>query len=110
MARRKAIDRTLAEMDRRIVRRFSVERVILLGSHARGDAGPDSDVDLLVIMHLAASSKRELRCAIRAELRGFGMPLQIVVTSQEEYAWRSKIPGTTERRAPLEGRLLHASS
>ena len=32
----------------RIVRRFHPDRVILFGSHARGTAGPDSDVDLLV--------------------------------------------------------------
>jgi predicted nucleotidyltransferase len=29
---------------------FDVERVILFGSHGRGQAGPDSDVDLLVVM------------------------------------------------------------
>ncbi len=37
-------------MVRRIVHRFRPERIILFGSHARGDAGPDSDVDLLVVM------------------------------------------------------------
>jgi predicted nucleotidyltransferase len=34
----------------RIVREFRPEKVILFGSHARGTAGPDSDVDLLVVM------------------------------------------------------------
>ncbi len=34
----------------RIVREFDPERVILFGSHARGTAGDDSDVDLLVIL------------------------------------------------------------
>jgi predicted nucleotidyltransferase len=33
-----------------IVREFQPEKIILFGSHARGDAKPDSDVDLLVIM------------------------------------------------------------
>jgi uncharacterized protein len=33
-----------------IAREFHPERIILFGSHARGDAGPDSDVDLLVLM------------------------------------------------------------
>jgi predicted nucleotidyltransferase len=27
-----------------------LERVILLGSHARGDARPDSDIDMLVVL------------------------------------------------------------
>ena len=44
----------IQEMVRRIVRQFHPERVILFGSHARGDAGPDSDVDLLVTFHESA--------------------------------------------------------
>ena len=34
----------------KVVAEFAPQRVILFGSHARGDATPDSDVDLLVIM------------------------------------------------------------
>jgi len=45
-----ATDRAIHAMVRRIVRQFRPERVILFGSHARGEAGPDSDVDLLVVM------------------------------------------------------------
>jgi predicted nucleotidyltransferase len=33
-----------------IVREFDPEKIILFGSHARGTAGPDSDVDLLIII------------------------------------------------------------
>ena len=39
----------IPEMVRRIVERFHPEKIILFGSHARGDAGPDSDVDLMVV-------------------------------------------------------------
>lgn len=34
----------------RIVERFDPEKIILFGSHARGDAGPDSDVDLVSVV------------------------------------------------------------
>lgn len=44
------IERTHAQMVERIVKRFAQERIILFGSHAAGRAGPDSDVDLLVVM------------------------------------------------------------
>src|SRR4051794_32330934 len=44
-AARTHIDR----MVKRIVKKFHPERVILFGSHARGDAGLDSDVDRLVV-------------------------------------------------------------
>ena len=38
----------IRQMVRRIVSQFRPERIILFGPYARGDAGPDSDVDLLV--------------------------------------------------------------
>src|SRR5438067_171996 len=37
-------------MVKRIVKKFAPKRIILFGSQARGDAGPDSDIDLLIIM------------------------------------------------------------
>ena len=42
----------------RVVEEFAPQRVILFGSHARGDATPDSDVDLLVIMPTKKSDAR----------------------------------------------------
>ena len=44
-------------MVKRIVKRFQPKQVILFGSHARGDAGPDSDVDLLVVMDFEGSAR-----------------------------------------------------
>ena len=40
----------IQELADRIVRDFEPDRIILFGSYARGTAGPDSDVDLLVIL------------------------------------------------------------
>ena len=40
-------------MVQRIVERFRPVRVILFGSRARGEAGPWSDVDLLVVLDVA---------------------------------------------------------
>ena len=39
---------TIEEMVQRIAELFSPERIILFGSHARGQAQEDSDIDLLV--------------------------------------------------------------
>lgn len=96
-------------MVRRIVRRFDPERIILFGSYARGTAGPDSDVDLLVVMPVTGS-RREKAIEIGVALHGFGVPKDIMVTAPEDFAWRKEIPGTVERPAALEGRVLYARS
>lgn len=97
----------IQQMVRRIVSGFHPERIILFGSHARGEAGPDSDVDLLVVMPFLGS-KREKQIEIRLALRGISAPKDIVVTSPEEFRWKQEIPGTIERPAAREGKVLYA--
>ncbi|MCW5982020.1 MAG: nucleotidyltransferase domain-containing protein [Bryobacteraceae bacterium] len=107
MARRMAPNRLIDEMVRRIVRQFHPERVILFGSHARGDAGPDSDVDLLVVMPVEGS-RSEKEIEIRVALHDIGMPKDIIVTTPEDFAWRKEIVGTIEHPAVKEGEVLYA--
>lgn len=94
-------------MVRRIVKRFDPDRIILFGSHARGTAGPDSDVDLLVVMEVDGS-KREKQLEIRLALHDFRVPKDVIVTTPDEFAWRKEIPGTIERPAAREGKVLYA--
>lgn len=105
--KRMGIHRTIDGMVRCSIERFDPERVILFGSHARGVAGPDSDVDLLVVMPVSGS-KREKQLEIRLALRGFRIAKDVVVTTPEEFARRQTIPGTIERPAAREGKLLYA--
>ena len=42
-------DKVLNEIVRRLVEAVDPDRIILFGSRARGDARPDSDIDLLII-------------------------------------------------------------
>ena len=97
----------IAEMVRRIVERFDPEKIILFGSHARGDATPDSDVDLLVVMPVHGR-KFDAALDIRVELHGMRVPKDIIVTTPEDFAWRKDIVGTIEYPAVREGRLLYA--
>jgi len=96
----------IREMVRRIVAGFAPERVILFGSYARGGAGPDSDVDLLVVMPVK-KSKRITAVEIGVALNDIPLAKDIIVTTPEEFAWRKKIPGTIERPADREGKLLY---
>ena len=100
---------TIARMVQGIVRKFHPEQVILFGSHARGEAGPDSDVDLLVVMDFEGSA-RDKRLEIRLALHHIIMPLDIIVTRPEDFAWRKEVVGTIEWPAAREGKVLYDRS
>ena len=104
-----AVDPAIKKMVRRIVRQFHPERVILFGSHARGEGGPDSDVDLLVVMPVEGR-KLEKQLEIRKSLHGIRMPVDIIVSTPEEFGWRQEIVGTIEYPAVKEGKVLYARS
>ena len=93
----------------RIVARFQPEQVILFGSYARGQTGPDSDVDLLVVVS-GTDSTRETCLRIRKALHDIRVPKDIVVDRPEEFAWRKEIVGTIEYPAAREGKLLYAKA
>ncbi len=48
----------LPEAVQRIARQFDPPRIILFGSWARGDARPDSDIDLLVVLPPVENKRR----------------------------------------------------
>ncbi|MGC8731944.1 MAG: nucleotidyltransferase domain-containing protein [Halothiobacillaceae bacterium] len=103
------IDHEIQRMVRRIVRQFRPERIILFGSHARGEAGPGSDVDLLVVMPYKGM-KHHKQVEIRVALHDIRIPKDIIVTSPEDFAWRHKVIGTIEYPAVKEGKVLYARS
>ena len=51
-------DELLAEIVRRLVDAYDPLRVYLFGSRARGDFGPDSDYDIMVVVPDSASAER----------------------------------------------------
>jgi len=105
--RKANVERQIDRMVRRIVERFDPDRIILFGSRARGDARPDSDVDLLVVMPVEGS-RREKALDIREILRDIRLPMDIIVTTPESFRWRQRVVGTIEWPAVHEGKILHA--
>jgi predicted nucleotidyltransferase len=106
---KKALESTLDQMVRRIVNRFAPEQIILFGSAARGEAGPDSDLDLLVVLRVNGL-KRQKQLEIRKALREFPVAVDVIVTTPEEFDWRKEVVGTVEYPATQEGRVLYARS
>lgn len=95
----------IQEYARRIAERFNPETIILFGSHARGDAEPGSDADLLVLMEFdGAGAEQAYR--IRRELpRRFA--LDLIVRRPRDVERRIQM-GDPFLRAVMEaGRVLH---
>ena len=92
----------VARMVALIADEFEPERIILFGSRARGEARPDSDVDLLVVMPDGTDETRAT-IAMHALLHAMPLPKDIVVTTPDEIARRGHIVGTVLRAALREG-------
>ena len=97
---------TIDQMVRRLVERFDPDQIVLFGSHARGAAGPDSDVDLLVIMPVSGS-RREKQIEMRVALHDIPLPKDIIVVTPHDVARRRDIVGTIIRPALREGKVLY---
>jgi predicted nucleotidyltransferase len=96
-------------MAERIIQDYDPVKIILFGSHARGEAGPESDIDLLVVLPEIAN-KRQAAVAIRRVLTDLPVPKDIVVTTSEEIARRGDLVGTVLRPALREGKVLYERS
>jgi len=94
------------KMVQRVIERFDPIKLILFGSHARENAGPDSDVDLLVVFP-QMEDKRRAAVEIRKALADFPICKDIIVTSPEEIAERGDVIGSILRPALREGKVLY---
>lgn len=82
--------------------------IILFGSRARGEARPDSDLDLLVIEPDFARRGEEYG-RLRKELRGLEVAIDLVIYRRREADEWGGVPGSFLHRALDEGRILAGS-
>lgn len=90
---------------RRIAREFHPQRVILFGSYARGTAGADSDVDLLVIASFEGSGFRHsLEILNRLDIR---LPVDLIAYRPEDVQRRYAEGDPLIREAIDQGKVLY---
>ncbi len=97
----------LDEIIRRIVEVAKPEKIILFGSAARGEVGPHSDVDLLVIK--SGANRLDLMGEIYRNLRGVGEAVDVIVATPEDVErYRNSHP-VVIAPALKEGKVVYAA-
>lgn len=102
MADERTIERAAARL---LEAAGSPSKVILFGSHARGEAGSDSDVDFLVIEG-SVESRVEEAARLRNALGGIGAPVDILVYTEEQVRDWGDVANTVVSEALREGRVV----
>jgi len=99
--------RGLAHLVAILVREFAPERIYVFGSHARGDSGTDSDVDLLVLLPDLPAPAYELDRRARELAGPRSFPLDLVFMARARFEERlpalASLPATVAR----EGKLVY---
>lgn len=104
-----AADPVLTDVVRRLVEIYHPLRIYLFGSTARGDAGPNSDYDvMLVVPDEAPPELQECDLAYRT-LRGLRIAKDILVWRRTEFERRLHLKASLPSTIVREGKLLYAA-
>jgi len=100
-----ANQKSIMELSQRIVREFQPERIILFGSYAYGEPGPESDVDLLVVLPFEGRSLRKSLEILNRVAPEF--PVDLLVRRPEDTARRYTEGDPLIREAIDRGKVLY---
>jgi uncharacterized protein len=92
----------------KIARLFQPEKIVLFGSYARGEAGPDSDVDLLVVMSHEGHPARTA-AEITAQVHPGSFSVDLIVRSPETLQKRAQMNDWFIREVLTQGRVMYAA-
>jgi excisionase family DNA binding protein len=102
-------DPTLAEIVRRLVDAYRPERIYLFGSKARGDAGADSDYDLLLVVPDDATPERSRSGLAYQVLWGTGAAADVLVWTKGSFESRLHLKASLPATVLREGKVLYAA-
>ena len=99
----------LQDVVHRLVAAYKPERIYLFGSAARGEAGPDSDCDILVIVSDDAPKERQQSRLAYEVLWGTRIAVDVLVWTQSAYDMRLHLKASLPSTVTREGKLLYAA-
>ncbi len=92
----------------RIVEKTHPKKVILFGSHAYGNPGPDSDVDLFVVLD-SPMDKTQRYHLVSSAIGTHEWPLDLLVRSSRELEERLRIGDYFFKEVLAHGKVLYES-
>jgi predicted nucleotidyltransferase len=96
----------LEQISHTIIERFNPRRIVLFGSHARGEATAESDLDLFIEMETQVRPpERAIEVSSVFGLRPWS--LDVVVYTPEEVQRLRKVNGTLLSLIEAEGKVLY---
>jgi predicted nucleotidyltransferase len=98
----------LEDLIRQIAEAVHPLRIILFGSAARGEMGPDSDVDLLVVMP-EGTHRGHTEEQIYVAVRGIRLPFDVIVATPSDLEAYRETPGLIYREAVREGQTVYTA-
>ena len=99
-------DDLIRDVVRRIVQAAQPDRIILFGSRARGEARPDSDIDILVIKKSMEPGYRR-DAVLYLALAGLNAPVDVITYTPEEVSDWSAVPQAFITTAVREGKVVY---
>jgi predicted nucleotidyltransferase len=99
----------VSEIVRRLREALSPVAIYHFGSSARGDAGPASDIDIVVIVDRSDLGFFDRAAAAQRSLRGVPAAVDVQVYTREEFESRASLPVSFERTVRTKGRLVYAA-
>ena len=98
----------IEQLVRRIIELVQPLRIMLFGSAARGEMGPDSDIDVLVVMPEGVHRRRTAQLLYR-QIRGIGVPFDILVATPTDLERHKDNIGLIYQTVLREGREVYAA-
>jgi len=98
----------IEQLVQRIIELVHPLRIILFGSAARGEMGPDSDIDVLVVMPEGVH-RRQTAQLLYQQIRGLGVPFDILVATPDDLERHRDNIGLIYQSILREGREVYAA-
>lgn len=97
-------------ISRKLRDEMQAQEVWLFGSHARGEANPDSDIDFLAIVENSDLSRYRRAVQARRLLRDIRCPKDIVILTRQEWDRELRVPSSLSSTVKREGLRLDYGS